>query len=602
MNENLSRTEAHKVFANLYRKTRSPEHQAKVDEIITRSNDVFIRIDLIKKLDQEFEKSSRPDKKEAPISSNIVTSQDTPKPTVKKEPPKPAATPQKSEGGLFDRILGAGGQIGKFAKESKSLDLGLLGRKPTVSPNVEKIFKTLKEEEIIATAQALKFCEQAGWRIWSPVEYNVVVNFSRFFSAFISLDTLFKDEISPEVFLGRSTKMQMYYTRIVNNPNTKDIILEKVPSLVKLETKLSPKMESIMKGLSYILTLETRRPTLKDSIIAYHIVLKKKLVLWDEIEKSLAVPQIDDTKFNATPEVSKQIDMSAAKIYNDITSILASMEEVQTIRNYYFNFKPNKELDLDFIDTIINDYVMHSLPESSQNDLVKITIRQTPFKLLQVLCRDLQSVYIPVIEGFIKVDYMNGIKDTSLVQTGLFFNEIDKITGTIRSVEGFTRKFPSFTYTFKKYADDLNKGTTDQLENQLLKMTSEAAELFGKFAKKLTIIVENDKMAQDLEKSGHLNEKTLFTKEKPIEELKSMQRFIPFGTGKIITQNRLNGRTVSECLYELTKYLYNYAVLFKDPMASSYLMSFSEIEANLKKMYSEYERLACKPFVAPGAE
>ena len=602
MNENLSRTEAHKVFANLYRKTRSPEHQAKVDEIITRSNDVFIRIDLIKKLDLEFEKSSRPDKKEAPTSSNIVTSQDTPKPTVKKEPPKPVAAPQKSEGGLFDRILGAGGQIGKFAKESKSLDLGLLGRKPTVSPNVEKIFKTLKEEEIIATAQALKFCEQAGWRIWSPVEYNVVVNFSRFFSAFISLDTLFKDEISPEVFLGRSTKMQMYYTRIVNNPNTKDIILEKVPSLVKLETKLSPKMESIMKGLSYILTLETRRPTLKDSIIAYHIVLKKKLVLWDEIEKSLAVPQIDDTKFNATPEVSKQIDMSAAKIYNDITSILASMEEVQTIRNYYFNFKPNKELDLDFIDTIINDYVMHSLPESSQNDLVKITIRQTPFKLLQVLCRDLQSVYIPLIEGFIKVDYMNGIKDTSLVQTGLFFNEIDKITGTIRSVEGFTRKFPSFTYTFKKYADDLNKGTTDQLENQLLKMTSEAAELFGKFAKKLTIIVENDKMAQDLEKSGHLNEKTLFTKEKPIEELKSMQRFIPFGTGKIITQNRLNGRTVSECLYELTKYLYNYAVLFKDPMASSYLMSFSEIEANLKKMYSEYERLACKSFVAPGAE
>jgi hypothetical protein len=602
LNENLSRTEAHKVFANLYRKTRSPEHQTKVDEIITRSNDVFIRIDLIKKLDQEFEKSSRPDKKEAPPSSSIVTSQDTPKPTVKKEPPKPAATPQKSEGGLFDRILGAGGQIGKFAKESKALDIGLLGRKPTVSPNVEKIFKTLKEEEIIATAQALKFCEQAGWRIWSPVEYNVIVNFSRFFSAFISLDTLFKDEISPEVFLGRSTKMQMYYTRIVNNTNTKDIILEKVPSLVKLETKLSPKMEFIMKGLTYILTLETRRPTLKDSIIAYHIVLKKKLVGWDEIEKSLAVPPIDDTKFNATPEVSKQIDMSAAKTYNDITAILASMEEVQTIRNYYFTFKPNKELDLDFIDTIINDYVMHSLPESSQNDLVKITIRQTPFKLLQVLCRDLQSVYIPLIEGFIKVDYMNGIKDTSLVQTGLFFNEIDKITGTIRSVEGFTRKFPSFSYTFKKYADDLNKGTTDQLENQLLKMTSEAAELFGKFAKKLTVIVENDKMAQDLEKSGHLNEKTLFTKEKPIEEIKSMQRFMPFGSGKILTQNRLNGRTVSECLYELTKYLYNYAVLFKDPMASSYLMSFSEIEANLKKMYSEYERLACKPFVPPGAE
>ncbi len=605
MNENLSRTEAHKVFANLYRKTRSPEHQAKVDEIITRSNDVFIRIDLIKKLDQEFEKSTRPERKESsPTSSNVVSSQEPAKPLPKKEAPKPSTAPAtpKAEGGLFDRLLGAGGQIGKFAKESKALDLGLLGRKPTVSPNVERIFKTLKEEEIIATAQALKFCEQAGWRIWNPAEYNVVVNFSRFFSAFISLDTLFKDEISPEVFLGRSTKMQMYYTRIINNPNTKDIILEKVPSLVKLETKLAPKMEFITKGLNYILTLESRRPTLRDSIMAYHVVLKKKLVPWEEIERTLAVAPIDDSKFNATPEVSKQIDMSAAKVYNDIYAILASMEEVQTIRNHYFAFKPNKEVNMDFIENILNEYMLHSLPESSQNDLVKTTIQQTPPRLLQVVCRDLQSIYIPLIEGFIKVDYLSGVKDTTLVQTGLFFNEIDKITGTIRSVEGFTRKFPSFSYTFKKYADDLNKGTTDQLENQLLKMISEAAELFGKFAKKLTVIIENDNLAQDLEKSGQLNEKTLSSKEKPIDEIKPMQRFIPFGKSKLVTQNRLNGRTVSECLYELTKYLYNYAVLFKDPMASSYLMSFDEIEANLKKMYAEYQRLACKPFTPPGRE
>lgn len=59
MDENVSRTEAHKIFANLYRKSRSAEHQAKVDEIITRSNDVFIRIDMIKKLDEEFEKNER---------------------------------------------------------------------------------------------------------------------------------------------------------------------------------------------------------------------------------------------------------------------------------------------------------------------------------------------------------------------------------------------------------------------------------------------------------------------------------------------------------------------------------------------------------------
>lgn len=50
-----SRTDAHKVFADLYRKPRSPEHQQKIDEVIQKSNDIFIRIDLMKKVDEEFE-------------------------------------------------------------------------------------------------------------------------------------------------------------------------------------------------------------------------------------------------------------------------------------------------------------------------------------------------------------------------------------------------------------------------------------------------------------------------------------------------------------------------------------------------------------------
>ena len=609
MNENISRTEAHKVFANLYRKSRSPEHQAKVDEIITRSNDVFIRIDLIRKLDQDYEKPSKPEKKESSTpskSSSVSISESDSKSTPKKETTK-ASTPsptqaKQADGGLLDRIFGAGGQIGKFAKESKSIDLGLLGRKPTVSVNVERIFKSLKEEEIIATAQALKFCEQAGWRVWTPYEYNVVVNLGRFFSSFISLDTLFKDEISPEVFLGRSTKMQMYYSRIIKNENTKDIIMEKVPSLVKMETKLSPKMEFIMKGLNYILTMETRRPTLKDAIMAYHIVLKKKFVTWEEIERSYTIPAIDDKKFNASPEIAKQIDMAAAKIYNDITANLQSMDEVQSIRKTYFSFKSDGEVDNDFINNVLNDYVSHYLPESSQNDSVKQSILHTPNKILQVLCRDMQSTYIPVLEGFIKVEYLGSVRDAQVVQTGLFFPEIDKITGTIRSLEGFNRKFPSFSYTFKKYYDDLAKGTTDQLENQLLKMISEASELFGKFAKKITIILESDRLAQESEKNNSLNEKILTTKEKPIEEVKLMQRFIPFGKGKLLTQNRLSGRIIQDILFEMTCYLYRYAVLFKDQASMAYLMSFSEVEQSLKKMYTEYERLACHPYVAPGRE
>ncbi len=74
MDQNISRTEAHKIFANLYRKQRTAEHQAQVDEIITRSNDVFIRIDLIKKLDEEFEKKEKLKQREARDEKKTIQS------------------------------------------------------------------------------------------------------------------------------------------------------------------------------------------------------------------------------------------------------------------------------------------------------------------------------------------------------------------------------------------------------------------------------------------------------------------------------------------------------------------------------------------------
>ena len=88
-----SRTEAHKVFASLYRKKRSPEHQQLIDDAITRSNDVFIRIDLIKKIDEDQEKKERiKEEPSAPAGSktefskavSMATGAPVPKPIISK--------------------------------------------------------------------------------------------------------------------------------------------------------------------------------------------------------------------------------------------------------------------------------------------------------------------------------------------------------------------------------------------------------------------------------------------------------------------------------------------------------------------------------------
>jgi len=599
-----SRTEAHKVFAALYRKKRSPEHQQLIDDAITRSNDVFIRIDLIRKIDEEQERKER--HKDEPVQSESKTESmkalpSSGNPTAKPLVPKSQTSAQipavhdNASGGFMDKLFGGGNSIAKFAKETKALDLGLFALKPTISKNVEKIFRSLKEDEIISTIQALKYSEQVGWRIWTPLVYNVILNYNRFFNAFISLDSLFRDEISAEVFLGRSTKMQMYYARMLNRPDTKEIILEKVPALIRNEAKLASKLDSIYTGLNYGLSLETRKPSLTDAIVAFHVVMNRKLLPWSEIEKTLNVSVIDDKKFNATQEVAKQIELATAKLSNDIQAKLNIKDELDFLKKNYFSFGEGGKLSFEFLNPIIDDYVSHYYAENMQTDVLKSNFKNTPHKLLQLVCRDLQSNYIPLVEGYIKLD-LNQVKDVLIMQTGLFFPEVDRINNVLRNLDSFNRKFPSFQYGFQNYAENLAKGTQDQIETQLLKMLTDASDFFHKFAMKMTTVIENHMLAVKYEESGQINEKTLATKEKVIEEIKIMQRFIPFAEGKVVAQGRLAGKTVFQVLFEMTRLLYNYAVIFKDAALLSKLGQSAKNEAELQKLYADYERLTAKPY------
>ncbi len=589
-----SRTEAHKIFASLYRKSRSAEHQKLVDDAITKSNDVFIRIDLIKKVDEDFYKNER-----LKMEANDKTDKKNSKPVVNfKSGQTTAQMPVVEKGGLIDKIFGgsSSNSISKFAKESRALEVGLFARRPTITKNVEKIFKSLKEDEIISTIQALKYSEQIGWKIWTPLVYNVIVNFNRFFNSFVSLDALFRDEISAEVFLGRSTKMQMYYSRVLQRTDTKEIVMDKVPGLIKNEPKLYPKIESMLTGLNYALTLETRKPSLTDSIVAFHIVMSKKFVPWIEIERSLNVTPIDERKYSTSQEVTKHIEIATAKVRNDIQSKLNTKGEADFLKKNYFSLGEGGKISFEFVNQIIEDFVNAVYSDSNQTDIIKSNFRNMPHKLLQLVCKDLQSNFIPIVEGYIKID--NGqIKDVLIMQTSLFLPEIEKINATLRNLDSFNRKFPSFQYTFQSLTQQLaTGGSQDMIETQLVKIITDASDFFHKFGNKLTTVVENHMLAKKNEEDGTINEKVLNAKEKMIEEVKVMQRFIPYADARLVSQNRLMGKTIFESLFDMTRLLYNYSVIFKDNAILTKLNQGTKIEADLQKLYAEYERLTSKPY------
>ncbi|MDF3821026.1 hypothetical protein P3G55_14030 [Leptospira sp. 96542] len=618
----VSRTEAHRVFADLYRKTRSPEHQQLIDEAILKSNDVFIRIDLIRKVDEDYENKNKskkedsrdrgqPEKEQRREVSRQVSLASDSKPkrsgdlvTVDSAKQKQNNTKKKpgeqKSGGLFSGLFGGGGNptnsIGKFAKDTGAIDIGLFGRNPTVSPAVEKIFRGVREDVLIPTIQALRTAEQQGWRIWTPLVYNIINNFNKFFNAFASLDALILDKISADIFLDRSLKMQMFYVRFLQREDAREIILNHLPEIVKQDEKLSSKLNKVMEGVSYGLALESNRPKLTEAITAFYIVAKKRMFSWNEIVADLRVPAIQEHKFQAAREIQKEVEITIAKISDDIKTRIYKKEELQNLRSRYFSIDDKGKISFDFLNGVVDDFMAHHMPEAAKSQTAKNSFKSQPHKLVYLLLRDLQTIYINMLEGYVRLGDKNQNQELLIFQPGLFRNEIDELNTLVRNIDNFNKKFPSFSYSFQQYNTDYNAGATDQIVNTILTTLQESSEFFGNFANKMNIIVENHLMAKTTETKGKISDAIVSTKEKVIEEIKIMQRFIPHGEKAVVAKERINGMNVEAVLTQLTKYLYNYAVIFKDPNTTSKLTAHRKIEQELIKLNREYERLTYSSF------
>ncbi|RHX81938.1 hypothetical protein EHQ05_07025 [Leptospira yasudae] len=598
-----SRTDAHKIFADLYRKQRSPEHQEQIDEVIQKSNDIFIRIDLMKKVDEEFEKKKQDEPKKPDEEDRSKRGGSDRSAASAKTASKPARRTESSSSGgasigFLANLFGANPAINKFAKESGTIDVGFLGRKLQIAPGVQNLFKFLKEDQIIATIQALRFCEQQGWRYWKPLVYNVVLNFNKLLNSIISLDSLFIDQISPEIFLNRATKLELYYARHLSREDSKDIIMTQVPELIRKDEKLVPKMPQIMAGLSYGLNLENGRPRMSDAIRAFHIVATKRMITWEEIVQQLNVPPINETKFQGSSDIIKEVETTLIRLADDIQTRLNRKEELQNLRERYFRIDDKGRMNFDFLNLIVDDYFENHVPENMQSASIKSSFKGTPHKLMYLLLRDFQASYAPILEGTVKVGTKNQSRDVIIMLPGLFKNDIEQINNLLRLLDAFNKKYPSFQYSFATYNEHTTStaGVEDQITQNLLKLLGDAAAFMGKFAEKINIIVENHLLAKQYESSGKLNERVLVSKEKVIEEIKILHRFIPYCDSTVVSGNRLNGKTLDFVFLEMAKLLYNYAVIYKDKFTITKLTLHKKIDAELSSLMKEYERLAGKAY------
>jgi hypothetical protein len=611
---NQSRTEAHKEFAKLYRKQRSEELQQKVNEAIGRTNDVFIRIDLIKKIDEESEKLQsqerikdrdkdevQPHKIRRSLTNEVVSSVNT----LKKEDLVKETKPVKKEepaGNLFANLFStSASSISDFAKQTGTLDIALLTRKPSISEAVKKIFRTLSEMEILSTITAFKYAEQIGWKIWPHLVYNIVNNFGKFFNAFVSLDSLFRDDVSVDIFLAKSQKMQMYYIRHIHQEDAKNIIFTNLMALVKQDKKLQPREREITSALEYTLNLQEKKPSFTDAICAFYIVDKKKLIQWKDIELKLRVAPIKDNQYSAPAPVMKQIILTYTKLKHDIDENVSIIKQVDNLKKMYFHLQKDGKINFDFINNIINAYIEQIYPEHVRKAELFSSLKSSPHILLQILLRDLHNTYLDLLNNFLKAkdSEHSEVKEIRTLSVDLFYADIERLLSFMRTLENFNRQYSSFQYSFQTFNKDIISGSQDPVEAQVLKLIHEAAALFGILAKKLNIIVQNHKAALVLLEKGEVSEKLQESQTKEIEELKMLPRFLPAADFLLVSKNRLNGRKIFDLYIELTSHLYNYAVLYKDRAILDELTIRNKIEAKIQAINKDYMRLTGVSYIQP---
>lgn len=670
-----SRTDAHRIFANLYKKARSPEHQRKIDEILTRSNDVFIRIDLIKRLDKEYEEKQKPGKKgwfepprkdqtskikpvkslknsdqsaekkeqsreeetksqaKTPVEEEVffgdleqdtgqessraftIPHQEAYDSTKEKQTGRelarvsdenlPAVINEPSPVGIFylfemvrkffQRMMGVNERISQFAEESRALHYPIFSKQPELSPEVKKIFYDIPNIELEDAILALEYCEQHGWKEWDRKVYNTVVNFHRFLRYFADGRKKFQDGETPLSFLLQTKRMQTYYARHLKRKNGGEIILSHVITFIKREPILAKNLDKIKNTLKQLTRLEKIRPRFTEVITSLYILEHQKMIYWHQVESALKVPPIDDSQYECSNQVAEQIKVTLEnheKELRDYTTILA---EKDLIRKKFFQFNDKGKVVCGFLNFVVKDFIQNYYFSDEGQESLRWKFKNYPHWLFLLVCRDLRSIYGPILSDYIAVEETY-IKNVLIFNKNLFFNELELLETYLTKIEDFHRSYPEFALTFDKLNSQYMTKSSDRAELQFFSLIAEAADTFGQMAKKLHIILNNHRMAKEIEKRNKLTNEIRESSQAAITDTKIRARFIPYYNGMVVSGNRLNRKILEQIIQEMATYLFNYAVIFKNSSIINMITSREKLVMEINKSKKEYYRLSGEEF------
>jgi hypothetical protein len=463
MDPTLTRAAAHKVFGDLYRKSRPPELQEKVDRVIQATSDVFVRIQRIEELDAEYARGKR---------GVETVRRPQPKTSTTTAARPPQRKPEK-KAGILDALLG-GGDIGVWGKETETLTSGFLGRNLKLSKKSEEIFTQLSEDVVVAAIKCFRAATRGGWQVWEPATYNTVVTAYQFFNEFVNAAPILKRNERPETLAQETALMQKMYGALIQYPNFKKILGESFVKLILESKEMAGYTEMLKQAVNHIVNLESRNPTLKNTILAFYTFSKKQIPSWADVMQELGVGKPVLHRYRAPEAVMQQIDAQIKKHENQIELRKEEIRSIEHLKAHFFDYDTSGKVKTEFLHPIVLEVLRRVYNEKVINDSVIKTHRTEPARLLFVILKDFDISSLYLLEGSFHIKDPGGQTEMILFKQGLWRATIDEFNAVLREVEMFYKKNRNMSFNFQNLIEIMKTGHGDDEMKRFLSLVGRA--------------------------------------------------------------------------------------------------------------------------------
>lgn len=593
MDPTLSRSEAHRLFGNLYRKERSPELQEKVDAVVASTSDIFVRIRHIEELDAAEEERKRSERAKRGGPSAPVRGGGGGGGTAVPAGPVGKKAGDKDSGGLFARLFG--GPLVAWGAETRTLQTGLFGLNLRLDPAVQKVFH-MEEAAVGALSKVFRVLGGNAYDFLEPARFNLVMAAYQFFSEFVKAETAFRTSEGPEEWLIATLKMQKLYAQMIKYPDYQRVLVEDIPEVALRYDPIKAEVPAATKLLGYIANLDVRKPTLRNCILAHYALARKEVPGWEVVEKDVQAREPELDRYRAPQQVIERIYARIAELQGQIQERESSLNEIDSVRKRFFSFDEKGRIRIDFLVPIVAQTLKQIQPKAAIPEATVRAQMQEPHRLLYLLVRDIDLNYVNVLSGSVGLKSGAGHpEDVLLFKQGLFRKHVDDLNFLMRLLDSFYKKNVNFHYTFTDLMRDTRKAPEADTSREFVSIVGKCNRWFASLAKPLGILISNHDDAVRAEQQGKLNESVKRTAVLAIEGIGYERRFLPFYDRTLAISGRLADKSVYDALLELTQNLYNFLYIFRDEDLHKLLGSEASLRQDVATLQGRLQRMGVGP-------